>query len=168
MNADRIEFGKRLAQVRKNKKLKQEDFKELINVPTVQMISSWENGHSFPSAAYLIIIAKKLDISLDYLLLGRQNDMNVHALITYKDLVTSVFDLIDTGLFELDGYPYGSANQHYLTMLKSDDDTISSFKKELESIIGASKSLKPEIFKQAVSDLLDKYDIPLKQKKSKL
>ena len=69
MNETKKELGKRIAEIRKSKKLNQEEFKELIGAPTVQMISGWENGHSFPSVNYLIIIAKKLDTSLHYLLL---------------------------------------------------------------------------------------------------
>ena len=74
MDEAKKEIGKRIAEIRKSKKIKQEELKEMIGAPTVQMISGWENGHSFPSTTYLIIIAKKLDISLDYLLLGKRSD----------------------------------------------------------------------------------------------
>ena len=162
MNNLKREFGKRLAEVRKSKKLKQEDLREMINAPTVQMISGWENGHSFPSTTYLIILAKKLDISLDYLLLGKPNDKSSKQLFTYKDALEYILDFINMGLFELSGYNFD--HNTYATILESLDQKIADFKHEYDNLLVASKTLRPELYKQAIMDLLDKYDIPIKQK----
>ena len=160
MYESKKEVGKRLAEIRKSKKLNQEDFKELIGAPTVQMISGWENGHSFPSPTYLIIIAKKLDISLDYLLLGRQNGSNDKSIKTYKDAAIYITELVKSKLFELGDY-YGV---NYGVALKSNNPRIKDFKLELDNLLVASKTLRPELFEQAILDLLDKYDFPIKNK----
>ena len=155
------EFGKRLAEIRKSKKIKQEELREMIDAPTVQMISGWENGHSFPSTNYLIILAKKLDISLDYLLLGKPNDKSPKKLHTYKDVAEYILELLNSGLFKLGGYDLGS--NLYATNLETLDKKIADFKHEFDNLLVASKTLRPELFKQATVDLLNKYDIPIKQ-----
>lgn len=161
MNELKKEFGKRLAEIRKSKKIKQEELRDMIGAPTVQMISGWENGHSFPSTNYLIILAKKLDISLDYLLLGKPNDKSSKKLHTYKDVAEYILELLDSGLFQLCGYGWDSTL--YKTSLETLDKKIADFKHEFDNLLVASKTLRPELFKQATVDLLDKYDIPIKQ-----
>ena len=160
MDEAKKEIGKRIAEIRKSKKIKQEELKEMIGAPTVQMISGWENGHSFPSTTYLIIIAKKLDISLDYLLLGKRSDSTDKKITTYKDATTFIIELINSGLFKIGGYY--QANGVYVTELESTDKTIGSFKLELDNLLVASKTLRPELFNQAIVDLLNKYDLTLK------
>lgn len=156
------EVGKRLAEIRKNKKLNQEEFKNLIGAPTVQMISGWENGHSFPSPNYLIIIAKKLDISLDYLLLGHQKSPEDKSIKTYKDAATYIIELVTSGLFEISGYR-NESNKNYHTMLSSSINIIGRFREELDTLLNASKVIRPELLKQAYIDLINKYDIPIKK-----
>ena len=165
MNDLKEEFGKRLSEVRKSKKLKQEDLKDMIEAPTIQMISNWENGHAFPSPHYLIILAKKLDTSLDYLLLGKETKTESRCVSTYKDAGECILALINSGLFELGGYAFRMGVM--ATTLTSLDKNISDFKAELDTLLIASKTLRPELFNQAVLDLLDKYDTPLKLKESK-
>ncbi len=156
------EIGKRLAETRKSKKLKQEDLKEMIGAPTVQMISNWENGHAFPSATYLIILSKKLDVSLDYLLLGKESGTNAKNINTYKDVGECIIRLMACGIFELGSFL--CANNRSAVTLTSYDQTISNFQTEFDNLRIASKTLRPELFNQAVIDLLNKYDIVIKQK----
>lgn len=157
------EMGKRLAEIRKAKKIKQEELRELIGAPTVQMISNWENGHSYPSAHYLIILAKKLDISLDYLLLGRDNDTNNRKIITYKDAIEFMVALENCGLFKCDILSQTICSKY--VNLSSFDKTILNFKIEYDNLSIASNSMREELFNQAVVDLLNKYDVPLKKSK---
>lgn len=166
MDDSKKEFGKRLAEIRKSKKIKQKELREMINAPTVQMISGRENGHSFPSVNYLIILSKKLDISLDYLLLGKQSNISEAKIHTYKDAVSHILELVNDGLFEFgesqyDRYCIGKR----ITTLKSTNDTIADFKLDLDNLSVASKTLRPELLNQAIMDLLNKYDVPFKQNK---
>ena len=63
-------FGERLALLRKSKKISQERLSELVGVSR-QAVSKWENNESYPETEKLILIAEKLDASLDYLLLNK-------------------------------------------------------------------------------------------------
>lgn len=159
------EIGKRIAEIRKAKKLNQEELKELIGAPTVQMISGWENGHSFPSVPYLVIFAKKLDISLDYLLLGNKKDAQDKTIVTYKDAAEYILQFVFSGLFNIEGYQYGASEEQYAVTLTSKNKKIRDFKLELDNLMVAAKTLKPELLKQALSDLLEKYDYPIKNSK---
>lgn len=165
MNETKKELGKRIAEIRKSKKLNQKEFKVLIGAPTVQMISGWENGHSFPSVNYLIIIAKKLDTSLDYLLLGEQKGQTDKTIRTYKDAAICITNLLENGLFELGGYPYGQHVDQYAVTLTSKDRHIGSFKQELDNLLIAAKTLKPELLNLALNDLFEKYDYQIKKNK---
>lgn len=156
------DLGKRLAEIRKSKKIKQEELKEMIGAPTVQMISGWENGHSFPSPFYLINLAKKLDISLDYLLLGKENEKNKKKIFTYKDAVENIIELNNSELFYINDYK--SINDIHCTVLESHDKTIAKFKEELDNLLIAKQTLRNELFNQAIDDLINKYDIPLNNK----
>lgn len=57
----------RLKQLRLDKKLKQEDLANLLNVDQTT-ISNYENGKSIIATSFLYIICKKYKISADYLL----------------------------------------------------------------------------------------------------
>lgn len=165
MNELKKEIGKRIAEIRKAKKLNQEELKELIGAPTVQMISGWENGHSFPSVPYLVIFAKKLDTSLDYLLLGNKKDAKDKTIVTYKDAAECILQFVFSGLFDIDGYHCGMDKKQYAVTLTSMNIKIRDFKLELDNLMVAAKTLKPELLKQALSDLLEKYDYPIKNSK---
>lgn len=62
-----MDLGKKLIELRKNKKLSQEQLAEEINV-TRQTISNWENGKFYPDIDALVRISKYFNISLDDLL----------------------------------------------------------------------------------------------------
>lgn len=158
------EVGKRLAEIRKSKKLNQEQFKELIGAPTVQMISGWENGHSFPSSNYLIIIAKTLDISLDYLLLGRKKGSDDASVRTYKDAAIYITELEASGLFDLNSASFETYENIDFVTLSSNEQTIRKLKQELDKLRSAYEIMRPELYKQAFTELLDKYDYPIQKK----
>ncbi len=62
-----MDLGKKLIELRKSKKLSQEQLAEKINV-TRQTISNWENGKFYPDIDALVRISKYFNISLDDLL----------------------------------------------------------------------------------------------------
>ena len=62
-----MSFGDNLKEVRKQRKITQEDLAELLNVSR-QAISKWESGNGYPETEKLIMISRELNISLDYLL----------------------------------------------------------------------------------------------------
>ena len=64
-----MELGKRIAEIRKEHKLTQEDLAEICSV-TRQTISNWENGKSYPDLETLVLISDTFDVSLDAMLKG--------------------------------------------------------------------------------------------------
>ena len=64
-----MEIGKKIANIRKENNLTQEEFAEKYNVSN-HTISNWENGKSMPSYELLIPLTKELDISISELING--------------------------------------------------------------------------------------------------
>jgi transcriptional regulator with XRE-family HTH domain len=62
-----MRFGERLIQLRKEKKISQEQLAEDLGV-TRQTISNWENYKNYPDIAMLTMISDRYKISLDDLL----------------------------------------------------------------------------------------------------
>lgn len=60
-------FGKRLKELRIDKRLSQKKFGELFNVCN-QTVSFWEAGSREPDLDMLVAIAHYFEVSLDYLL----------------------------------------------------------------------------------------------------
>jgi len=64
-----MELGKRIAEIRKDHHLTQENLAEICNV-TRQTISNWENSKSYPDLETLVLISDTFDVSLDIMLKG--------------------------------------------------------------------------------------------------
>lgn len=64
-------LGEKLAKLRREKNLTQEQLAELLGVSR-QSVSKWESDSAYPETEKLIRIAKMYDCSLDYLLLDRE------------------------------------------------------------------------------------------------
>ena len=63
-------LGNRIAQLRRQKGLKQEDMAEALGV-SPQAVSKWENDMNCPDISLLPALAKLLEISVDELLSGK-------------------------------------------------------------------------------------------------
>ena len=66
-----MSFGKNLQMLRKKNQLSQEGLAEMLGVSR-QAVSKWELGEGYPEVDKLLILAKKLNVSLDSLL-GEEN-----------------------------------------------------------------------------------------------
>ncbi|MCB2307336.1 helix-turn-helix domain-containing protein [Clostridium estertheticum] len=62
-------FAANLKSIRKERHISQEDLAEIIGVSR-QAVSKWEQGSGYPEMEKLLVLSKKLNISLDYLMLG--------------------------------------------------------------------------------------------------
>lgn len=62
-----MSFADNLRKVRKDKNISQEELAEILNVSR-QAISKWEQGVGYPEAEKLIVIARELNTSLDFLM----------------------------------------------------------------------------------------------------
>ncbi len=64
-----MSFSENLQSVRKKKHMSQEELAELLGVSR-QAVSKWELGEGYPEVEKLLILSKKLNISLDSLMTG--------------------------------------------------------------------------------------------------
>ena len=64
-----MNLGDKIFKIRKDNKMSQEQFAEILNV-TRQTVSNWENGNNYPDIETLIKISDKFNVSLDILLKG--------------------------------------------------------------------------------------------------
>ncbi len=64
-----MSFGENLQMIRKKNQLSQEGLAEMLGVSR-QAVSKWELGEGYPEVEKLLILSKKLNISLDSLLGG--------------------------------------------------------------------------------------------------
>ncbi len=64
-----MSFGKNLQTIRKKNQLSQEGLAEMLGVSR-QAVSKWELGEGYPAVDKLLILSRKLNISLDSLLGG--------------------------------------------------------------------------------------------------
>ena len=62
-----MSFAENLKQLRKEKKLSQEELAEILDVSR-QAVSKWEQGIGYPEVEKLLLLSSKLNISLDSLM----------------------------------------------------------------------------------------------------
>ena len=62
-----MSFAENLKQLRKEQQLSQEDLAEILDVSR-QAISKWEQGNGYPEVEKLLLLSRKLSISLDSLM----------------------------------------------------------------------------------------------------
>lgn len=60
-------IGKRIKEIRLEQELSQQKFGALLSV-SQDTVSLWEKGKSVPTTEFLIAIATKFDVSVDYIL----------------------------------------------------------------------------------------------------
>lgn len=64
-------IGKRIAELRKQKQMKQDDLAQMLGV-SPQAVSKWENDQTCPDISLLPQLAKLLEVTVDELLSGKQ------------------------------------------------------------------------------------------------
>ena len=67
-------IGKRIAALRREKGLKQDELAEKLGV-SAQAVSKWENDQTCPDISLLPLLAKTLGVSVDELLSGKQENL---------------------------------------------------------------------------------------------
>ncbi len=67
---DNISVGKRIAYLRKQKGLTQEELAERLEI-TAQAISKWEKGHTLPETALLPLLSHLFDCTIDSILMPK-------------------------------------------------------------------------------------------------
>lgn len=108
-------FPQRIAAIRKELKLSQEKFGELVGV-SQRSVAFWEAGERMPSHATISAMADRLDVSVDYLL-GRTDEKTEtkrkQPAVQHGELldhiITRVRDLPDPALSRLSDFLEGLA-----------------------------------------------------------
>ena len=78
-----MSFGENLQTIRKQNHLSQEGLAEMLGVSR-QAVSKWELGEGYPEVDKLLILSKKLNVSLDGLLVGERNTETVGTVRSEK------------------------------------------------------------------------------------
>ncbi|MCR5600360.1 MAG: helix-turn-helix domain-containing protein [Ruminococcus sp.] len=85
-----MNFADKLKQIRKDRKISQEDLAEMLDVSR-QAVSKWEQGTGYPEVEKLLLLSDTLNISLDSLM-GSENvqeKQSVNVNITGNIIITS-------------------------------------------------------------------------------
>ena len=93
-----ITLGKRIATLRREKELKQDELAEKLGV-SPQAVSKWENDQTCPDISLLPLLAKILGVSVDELLSGKQEnepDVRVLSEDERKDIRDMMFRILVT------------------------------------------------------------------------
>lgn len=81
-------FADNLKLVRQERHISQEELAEIIGVSR-QAISKWEQGSVYPEMEKLLVLSKKLNVSLDYLMLGEMNNTENNKTLSNNVIVTT-------------------------------------------------------------------------------
>ena len=73
-----MEFNERVLTARKSKGYSQEDLAELVGVSR-QAVSKWETGEAMPDMEKCIALCEALDLSMEYLALGKESQVPAPA-----------------------------------------------------------------------------------------
>ena len=90
-----LTIGKRIAVLRREKGLKQDDLAQTLEV-SPQAVSKWENDQTCPDISLLPLLAKILGVSVDELLSGKQEPQPLATLVpeeqrkNIKDLILRI------------------------------------------------------------------------------
>lgn len=66
-----IKIGERIRELRGSRGISQETLADVCNV-SMQAVSKWENGQSYPDITFLPLLAEYFQVTTDYLLTGRK------------------------------------------------------------------------------------------------
>ena len=70
-----MEFSQQIREIRNKNRLTQEEMAQKLHV-TRQAVSNWENGKNLPDLGMLVEIARTFHVSLDWLILGGDDNVN--------------------------------------------------------------------------------------------
>lgn len=94
-------IGEKIARLRKEQNLTQEQFAEILKVSR-QTVSKWERDEAYPDTEKLIRIGKIFDCSLDYLLKDELEQMDVNLTAAKED---AGYDKMRAGILTYLSFP---------------------------------------------------------------
>ena len=123
-----MKIGTRIASIRKNKKMTQQDLAKYIYVAD-KTISSWELNRTQPSLEDIIKLSKVLDCNASYLIYGdiKRNDIETEIKIKLSKEEYQVLEMkmIDAGQFIKKSYQLDTYYQPtYRKFVKDNEEVI--------------------------------------------
>ena len=97
-----MSFAENLKQLRKDKQLSQEALAEILDVSR-QAVSKWEQGIGYPEVEKLLLLSRKLNVSLDSLMeteISQQSD-NHKGRVTGQITITSPHENVITTCYKV-------------------------------------------------------------------
>ena len=122
-----MSFGENLQTIRKKNQLSQEGLAEMLGVSR-QAVSKWELGEGYPEVDKLLILSKKLNISLDSLLAGENTTTvseeskpsdTIRIISPHEGVIISTSKVIRSQLFK------GGKNSPKYALFASDGNDLS-------------------------------------------
>lgn len=171
-------LGDKLQYLRKDMSMSQKDFADFLGIPQPSL-SAYENNRNSPTVDVLINIAKKCNISLDWLC-GISSSK--HTLSSLSDIADVLYTLLETEDIKLDIEIHDhlpndeetETEKWYTSITVYGDDTTHKHNASLCNIIRKvtndfddleSYSISKEMYDLAKEKTKDYYTLPLKQKK---
>lgn len=87
-----MSFGNRLQQLRKDMKMTQKEFADLLEIPQPS-VSAYENNKNTPNQDILVTIAKRCNVSLDWLC---EISNSKKSITSMDDVIDFLFELLET------------------------------------------------------------------------
>lgn len=87
-----MSFGNRLQQLRKDMNMTQKEFADLLEIPQPS-VSAYENNKNTPNQDILVTIAKRCNVSLDWLC---EISNNKKSITSMDDVIDFLFELLET------------------------------------------------------------------------
>ena len=118
MNTNKV--GEQIAHLRKEKGLTQSELGERIGV-SFQAVSKWERGETLPDTSILPDLARVLETTVDYILLGGEKILEYKGRFSVSDMKRGLIALKNSGEFlGKDNLIYRSAIKGINTELNTD------------------------------------------------
>lgn len=118
MNTNKV--GEQIAHLRKEKGLTQSELGERIGV-SFQAVSKWERGETLPDTSILPDLARVLETTVDFILLGGEKILEYKGRFSVSDMKRGLIALKNSGEFlGKDNLIYRSAIKGINTELKTD------------------------------------------------
>ena len=118
MNTNKV--GEQIAHLRKEKGLTQSELGERIGV-SFQAVSKWERGETLPDTSILPDLARVLETTVDYILLGGEKILEYKGKFSVSDMKRGLIAIKNSGEFlGKDNLIYRSAIKGINTELNTD------------------------------------------------
>ena len=156
-NIDLLVVGKRIKKTREENGLTQQELADKIVGMTVQMVCGYEKGDPIPSLKNLIKISKALNVSLDYLCFGVEEEKKQkEKIVFYSDLVDSIVAFYKmVGVYILDAT---EEFQQMCYVVRFDRQIDRKFICDVKTICDTRDRIDEELFEVVVESVKKRYE----------